>query len=625
MALALVLAGCSSGGADADAVDPGTGNEVITADSEMPTDPGSSEGTGDKGGESGDWPDTKGDAPDDVVVQAPFTSVDLTDLGSVRAMWASQEAGIWAVGDHGLVLRHNGLDFVPTSLAPTEVDLLGISGEGPTVVAVGAAGTVLRFDEGIWTSLEPPTDADLLGVGVLDAQDFYVVGRGGVIMHYKDGAWTEEGAGISFDLFGAYASKVGGVYAVGAFGNLVELKGTVWIQSQIGGPASTLHSIWRSADGRMYAVGTLGTVSVFDGVTWKIQVTNDTYDPPRNLYGVRGISGDEVYAVGDQGAILKYNGKKWTLATIAGPYNVFSDFRGVAGLVKPDGTRSWFAAGLDSDAVRLDDKAWADQDLGVTGDLQDAWVQEDGTLIAVGSHGLILTYSGGRFGSLDSSVTADLNAVSGGTVAGKSGTLLRLSGDVVEVLDSGTEEDLNDVWAAQGTAWVAGDAGVLLKVTGDDVQSVPGLPGFSAKAVVQPWEGATFVSGEAGKLFVDEGTGFKSVDSGTFSTLWDLWSGAGEDVVFAVGDNGVLLSCDTVKCDRLFEEPATFLYGIGGSRSDAVLAVGWAGTVLRLQADNQTTPLDSGTFRVFRAVAGGGPGGDLFLVGANGTFVLYSP
>ncbi|MBL6976248.1 MAG: hypothetical protein ISR64_10995 [Deltaproteobacteria bacterium] len=622
------LTACSSGGGDPDVMDPGTGKDIPVTDEEVPSDPGTdgvsmgdgADGIDDPGGDTG-----KDVTGDEGTTHPGFKAVDLADVGTVRSMWASQEAGIWAVGDGGLILRYNGLDFVPVTLAPSDVDLFGVGGEGATVVVVGAAGTVLRYDGTEWTALQPPVDSDLHGVGVLGAEDFYVVGKGGVILRYKDGQWNQEGVGVSHDLYGAYASKVGGVYAVGAYGTLVELKGTVWIQSQIGGPASTLRSIWRAPDGRMFAVGTLGTVTVFDGVSWKIQVTNDTYVPARDLYGVQGFSGEEVYAVGDQGAILKYNGKKWTLMTIAGPYNVFSDFRGVAGLLNPDGSRTLFAAGTESHAVRLEDKAWADQQLGVTGDLSGAWVRGDGTLVAVGSHGLVVTYAAGRSGTLDSGVTADLHAVDGGYVAGTGGTLLRLTADEVEPIESGTQEDLNDVWAVDGEALVVGDAGTYLMVQGTEALQVSGLPGFSVKAVVQPWAGTVVVAGEAGKMYADQGEGFKSVFTGTFSTMWDLWAGTGEDVFYAVGDNGVVLSCDLNQCQRVYEEPATFLYGMGGSRDSAVLAVGWAGTVLDLTTGGEVADLDAGTFRVFRAVAGGGPDNSLFLVGANGTFFVYTP
>jgi len=626
VACVCVVQGCSSGGGSSDAVGDINDDTVVKPDTDVH---GGDHVTGEtidtKTTDITDSPDSAKDAADSGPSINGFTNIDLSNIGNIRDMWASHEAGIWAVGDGGLVLRFNGQGFVPVGKAPTGADLKGVSGEGSTVFVVGTGGTVLRWDEDGWSELTPPTTGDLNAVGVLDAGEFYAVGAEGLILHYLDGEWSEEGLGVTYDLYGAYASKVGGVYAVGAYGTLVELKGTVWIQSQIGGPASTMNAIWRSPDGRMYAVGTLGTVAVYDGLTWKLQVTNDTYDPPRGLYDVQGVSGDEVYAVGDKGAILKYNGKKWTLMTIAGPYNVFSDFRGVAGLVNPDGSRQMFAAGLDSDAVGLDDKTWKDQALGVNGELSGVTIREDGSVVAVGSNGMILTQEKGRFGTIEWGASTDLNAISGDYVVGDDGVLIILAGDQATKIETAVEDDLNDVWASGSNAWAVGDGGTLLEIDGEGVVELPGLPKISANAVCRPRNGVLYVTGEGGQLFLDQGSGFSNLSSGTFSTLRDIWGDPEEDRVFVVGDNGIVLSCDTFQCQRIHEDPATFLYGIGGSRSSAVLAVGWAGTVLNLVGGDQVSPLDAGTLRVFRSVAGAGPNGELYLVGADGTFVLYEP
>ena len=331
----LLLAGsaaCGSGGgpgADSGPLDPGRDGAIpvdadpgpvpdavqdapVPVDADVPPLP-----------DAGDVPGDSPDLPSDPGQPAHgFVSVDLTAVGNVRSAWASKEASIWLVGERGLVLRFNGSDYVPV-LAPTDRDLNGVAGEGKTVVVVGATGTVLRYDGTAWADLAPPVTVDLYGVGVVSADDLYVAGAKGTLLHYVSGKWVEEHPGTQYDLLGVHASKVGGISVVGQSGTLFELKGTVWIQSQIAGPASHMRSIWRSPDGKVFAVGSRGAVAVFDGIVWKLAVTNDTYDPPRDLYGVFGFAGDEVYAVGDKGAILKHDGKKWTLMTIAGPYNVF--------------------------------------------------------------------------------------------------------------------------------------------------------------------------------------------------------------------------------------------------------------------------------------------------------------
>lgn len=562
------------------------------------------------------------------VPSSGFESLSLQSVGHVRGMWASPEAGIWAVGDRGLVLRFNGTDFVPSSAPPTSMDLLGVSGEGATLVAVGRSGTVLRWDGAHWTRLEPPTTTgpapDLHGVGVVSADDFYVAGQRGSLFHYHNGTWTTEATGITYDLFAVSASAVGGVFAVGAFGTLIELRGAHWIQSQIALPTSTLRSIWRAPDGRMFAVGTGGAVSVFDGLTWKIQMTNDPSDPPRDLYSVWGFSSHEVYVAGDRGAILQYNGKKWTLMTIAGPYHADADLRGIAGVLNGDGSRTLFAAGLDSRAVRLDEKTWKDMPLGVTGDLNAVAVREDGSVLAVGNRGLLLVYQDGRFSTIESRTQENLRGVSSRFAVGSGGIILRIEGDLASPVFSPIQEDWSDVWEVANVALIVGNLGNLVRIApSGQLEIVPTNLGVPLRAVCVAG-GAVFLAGDGGRMFVDEGSGFHPIATGTFSTLWDLRPSVGR-AALAVGDHGVILSCDPLSCRRLHEDPTTFLYGLGRVRDGLALAVGWAGAVKWIGEGEQVLPLDSGTYRIFRAVAGLGPGGETFLVGPGGTFYVYRP
>ncbi len=601
-------------------------DEATPADDARPdgTDPGADLDSGPAEVQDAAGLDHPDAVPEDTPSPAPgFEAVDLRSVGNVRAMWASLEAGFWAVGDGGLVLRFNGADFVPAPLPPTTNDLFGVSGDGPTVVAVGAAGTVLRWDDGRWTLIPPPSDQDFYGVGVLGPDDFYVCGRGGTLVRYHEGTWEHETTGITYDLFGVHASAAGGVFAVGAFGTLVELRGGHWVQSQIALPTVTLRSIWRSPDGRMFAAGSGGAISVYDGLTWKIQVTNDPSDPPRDLYAIVGFSGDEVLAVGDRGAILKYNGKKWTLMTIAGPYHVDADLRGVAGVLNADGTRTVFAAGLDSRAVRLDDPVWHDQPLGVTGDLNAVTVLEDGSVLAVGDRGLLLVLREGRVATLESGTTSDLRGVSGRVAAGSGGTILRVEADAATAISSPNAEDWNDVWDVAGVTLLAGESGALLRLDASGAQVIPTLLGAPLKSVCVAG-GAVFAAGDGGRMFVDEGSGFHPVATGTFSTLWDLRPAVGR-AALAVGDHGVILSCGPVSCRRIHEDPTTFLYGLGRVSDGLALAVGWAGAVKWIGDGEQVLTLDPGTSQVFRAAAGVGPDGESYLVGPGGTFFVYRP
>lgn len=563
------------------------------------------------------------DAPDDTGGPGPgFSLYDLAHPGNVRAAWASQDQSLWLVGDGGLVRRFDGVGFVPAPPPPTTRDLFGIAGEGGTIAVVGAAGTVLLFRDGAWTLLDPPTDRDLHGVGILPGGELYIAGDGGLIAHRTiDGAWEVQQPGITADLYAVHASTEGGIHVVGASGAALELKGSQWVQSQIAGPASRMRSIWRAPGGRLFAVGTGGAVAVKDGGSWKLQVTADPYEPPRDLYAVFGFAEDDVWAVGSQGVVLKYNGKKWLADSVEGPYNTTADLRAAGGLPRADGTRLLVAAGLDSRALERGTETWVDRSVGLTNDLLGVRVGEDGRVLAVGSRGLALTYSDGRFGSLATNTLADLTAVSGPWVTGAGGTLLREDAGGLVPVSMPVVEDLADVWERNETAWIVGRTGGLYEATAAGVTERIGLPGVPLEAIAVAGDGTLFVAGGAGRVFAGAPGTLAEVPSGTLSAIHDVWPLPSSGVL-AAGDNGVVLSCSRTSCTRVNEDPASFLYGIGGSTGSAVLAVGWAGTVLRRAADGTFAPLSSGTFRVLRAVDGRA-GGSHFIVGRDGAFLEY--
>lgn len=559
--------------------------------------------------------------PDIPPVSPGFRLRDLTAVGDVHAMWASQSASVWAVGEGGLVLRWNGLDFVPTDPPPTDRDLLAVTGYGDVVFVAGAGSVVLRHDADGWTDIEAPAGPDLLAIGALDQDEVYAVGREGRILHWAEGAWAELSSGVRYDLHGLTASRAGGVRAVGQFGNLLELEGRVWIQTQITAPGTTLHDIWRGPDGRLVTVGSRGAVLIHDGVSWKPQLTNDPADPLRDLHAVFGFASDEVYAVGDQGAILRFDGNKWLAMTVAGPYGIFADLRGAAGIVLPDGSVSAFAAGLDSAALDLRDLAWHDLALGIRADLHGIDVADDGTVTAVGEGGLVMFLSGGRVGTRSSGTDATLRAVAGNHAVGDRGTLLDLAGNPVILLPTGTDEDLTDVWAGESDTWIVGSLGSLFRLSGGDLELVA-FRDAPLRAVC-PSGGYLFLAGDGGRLEVRDEDGARFLSTSTSATLRDL-APHGVDRVMAVGDFGIVLDCGPDECRRVHEEPTTFLYGVD-RQGDRVVAAGWAGTVIHGALDGDMQELATGTFRVFKSVKGARDGSIWYLAGLDGAFGTWQP
>lgn len=620
------------GGVSADAgQDPGlpTDSGFQDATNEDPgrldvLDPGRDPGTDDASDPGFDDPgEPPPDAGPDEAVEpfGVFQVRDLTDVGNVRAMWAAPGGTIWAVGDSGLVLRSDGGDFLPAPIPPADVDLHGVSGVGATVFVVGAAGTAWRLDVSGWTDLAPPTDVDLTAVDAIAEDDVFVVGREGTLLNFKDGVWHPQPTGITSDLYGVSASAVGGVHVVGAFGGLLQRQGSSWVRSQIAGPGVTLRAVWRAPDGKMVAVGSAGTVLLFDGISWKQQLTTETASPPRTLFAVTGLDGEDIVAVGDAGAVVQYDAGKWRMATVAGPFNVGADLRAVAAAARSDGSVRVIAGGLESASIARDDEGkWIDRVLGVTSDLYGVDVTPDGTAVAVGEGGLVLTIREGRVGTRPSGTEARLNAVSGRYAVGEAGTLLDLALDPVQGIATGTQVELTDVWADETGAWIVAADGSLFRLDPEGVRLEVrrGVPLTSVCAA----DAGRWAGGVDGRLEMHDSDGDRLLPTDSGSTLRDLIPvDAG---VIAVGDHGLALHCGPSDCVRLFEDPASFLYGVH-RRADRVVAAGWAGLVLVRDGDGPFDPLETGTFRVFRDVAANADGGVWTFVGLDGTFATWTP
>ena len=633
LALGLALAACGGdGGGAPDAVADGPGPSDPGPGDTPPSDPGPGDVPDDPAVPDAADPGAPDDGPDADVPSADagtdasvppgvFQVLDLTQVGSVRGMWAAPDGTIWAVGDGGLVLRSDGGDFLPAPIPPAAVDLFGVAGDGPAVFVAGAGGTAWRLDVSGWTDLQAPTAYDLMAVAAIAQDDVFFVGREGTILNYKDGAWDVQPTGITSDLFGVTATAAGGVHVVGEFGGLLQRQGANWVRSQIAGPGVTLRAIWRAPDGRMVAVGSAGTVLLHDGLSWKQQLTTETVSPGRTLFAVTGLDSEDIVAVGDDGAVIRHDAGKWRMVTVAGPYNTFADLRAVAGAVSPDGTVRMVAAGRESAGLERVDDAWNDRVMGVTADLHGVDVDEAGTAVAVGERGLVLVARDGRIGSRPSGTEADLNAVSGRYAVGDGGTLLDLGLDPVGAIPTGTTVDLLDVWSDPDGAWITAADGTLLRLDPEGVRVVfrRGLPLTAACASGD----VRWVGGVDGRLERQDPDSERLLPTATGATLRDL-APAG-DRVLAVGDYGVVLDCGPDDCIRLHENPATFLYGVHrqGART---IAAGWAGTVLLRDGDDGAfLPLDSGTFRVFRDVAADPAGSVWTFVGLDGTFATWTP
>ncbi|MGA2740651.1 MAG: YCF48-related protein, partial [Bryobacteraceae bacterium] len=226
---------------------------------------------------------------------------------------------LWAVGADGTILHSaDGATWRPQASGTTNY-LFSVygTGDGKTLWAVGERGTILHSTDGAtWQPQARGTTDFLFSVyGSGDGKTLWAVGTGGTILRSADGAtWQPQTSGTTNDLLSVYGSGDGKtLWAVGAFGTILHSADGVTWQPQLSGTTNYLNSVYGTGDGKtLWAVGAGGTIlHSVDGATWKPQTSGAT----NYLHSVYGSGdGKTLWAVGTGGTILTTHdgGATWT-------------------------------------------------------------------------------------------------------------------------------------------------------------------------------------------------------------------------------------------------------------------------------------------------------------------------
>jgi hypothetical protein len=224
------------------------------------------------------------------------------------------------------------------------------------------------------------------------------------------------------------------------------------------------------------------------------------------------------------------------------------------------------------------------------------------SVYAVGTDGTILHFDGDTWAREDSSVTVDLESVSGiiddaGVehvfAVGGDGTVLRRAEEERWAnVPSGVSEHLFGVWVRRpDEAFAVGDRGRVLRWDGavlvpltdevlietgafDEGEAVAFPIAEPLKAVMGRDE-ELFVVGPRGTIYRFDGTRFQREDSGTNRPLADVFTRAG---VWAAATDGVLLRRhdDGWRDDGFVAPVPIFFQGVWARNDDDVFAVGLA-------------------------------------------------
>lgn len=293
--------------------------------------------------------------------------------------------------------------------------------------------------------------------------------------------------------------------------------GATWDTATLGMPLArrVLYSIWGPAEDNLFAVGSFGFITRYDGVRWTIDQspTSDT------LYGIFGLSDQDVFAVGLSGTILHYNGRDWEQM----PAPVTEDLYKVWSAAADDA----YAVGAGGTIAHYDGASWTTMASPTSESLYDVYGTAADHIFATGTGGVILHYDGSVWEAMASGITSPINGLwadgSGRAyAAGDGGVILHYDGGQWTAMPNPTSADLYDIWGSSSSdIYAAGPQGHLLYYDGQQWALIDPRPegyyqeihGFSqGRIVVSDYLGGVWqYDGQAFSVLREQGTYNRSV------------------------------------------------------------------------------------------------------------------
>ncbi len=291
---------------------------------------------------------------------------------------------VWSIGLDGLIVHRTPAGGWTTVPAPTTNHLWSIWGlAADDLLAVGDAGTILRWDGAAWgnqTSGPAGTVSALWIAGTDDAWAAAPFER--QLYHWNGLAWTAQDAG--FAARSLWGIGPGDVWA-GGVGGALHFDGTTWTNvpfpSLPGGGVPEAAALWGAGTSNVWAAGP-GGILHWDGVAWTVAHPTTA----AHFQGLGGSGPADVWAVGDGGQIAHWNGSTWTGSTA--PIN--ATLHAVWAWSPSD---AW-AVGEMGVTLHWDGASWRQVPSGTLDLLLGVWGAAADDVIAVGDAGSMLSWNG---------------------------------------------------------------------------------------------------------------------------------------------------------------------------------------------------------------------------------------
>lgn len=541
-----------------------------------------------------------------------------TTLGLNRA-WGSGAKDVWAVGNSGTILHHDG-KLWSASASPTTVNLLDVHGSSASDVwAGGSAGTLLHYDGTAWSvSTLPATTASVNSVFSLGPREAWA-GTLGLVYRWDGTAWAAVGTGLPGDTVSALWSASGSdVWAV-LNNSLWRWDGTSWKRDMSAAiQGKFLRTIRGFAANNIWAA-TSSEVFRFDGTTWTA-VPLDSGVTPTSLSTIGFSPGPEVFIGAGSGRIYRHAGtpdcaatqKCWTQWTVADfPSSTFT------GVYAASATEVQAVSSSAGVLAFFDGQSWSRSEasggLPGTSTLYSAFglppaSNPSSSFLAVGAPTAALHFDGSTFASSNPVAPSSVYSIHGlaandlWAVSTSAGSVLHWDGSRWEVSSTGSSSALYGVYvtssprniyvvgtsgyiarSADGNSWTSLNSGVTASLY--TIHGSPSgilLAGGYTNVVLRSTDGlgATWTN-------INNPMTYPGGPSGAFDAIYGVFYHAYTGRYWAVGSNGATYywngAWTRVPLPAALPAFTTF-YGVAGvPLSSTVWTVGTSGTVLKYE------------------------------------------
>ena len=490
---------------------------------------------------------------------------------------------------------------------------------------------------------------DVFWDGWADEEGVFVVGDEGAIFHFDGAVWERQGSPAPVPLHAVWGTARSRLWAVGWMGLILSFDGNEWRQVRgcvVGADGKytsdpeniPLFAVDGLADGRAWAVGDRGRVLHFDGTTWQEEDSGSRV----HLRAVLCLADGSVLAAGGDGTVLRRgeNGEWQALDCPIASGFVSIVSLGDGSFLFAGGRYIVDANGFRGDLVLYDGTNFRKLFDGETFSRFRALARHGEALFAVGGGGQILRIDGDQLRRVASGTQHDLLGMvalpNGEAMAvGDFGTVLIGNKDALSTfapavaggeavsrwsqMDSGTDRQLWGLWAdpANGSLHACGEEGTVLLLDRGKWESLPPPADHGIHGLERAPDGGLLACGQLGEIHHFDGTAWrKQFDLLMDVTILSLWSDS-QGKLFAAGDEGLILNWDGRDWHRMPSGTKSALYGLWGLDAEHLLAVGDFGLVLRWNGNSWDT-FNAGTEHFLFDVWGRALD-DVYVVGLSGT------